>query len=472
MTPERRTAGDSRAPGASVDGWRRVHPATVLLRLWSVVLAVVGALLVNTLAQLREGTEFLAERVGWLAIVGSLAAIPVFLLLAWLATLPWWRATTFRLTDEQVELRHGIVRRALRTARFDRVQAVDVVEPLIARPFRLASVRIETAGGGDSAVGIEFLPVRRAEALREEILATAASAPRTPTEDPPDGNELIPEIPLGRYLAAAILDPAAIGAIVLAVAAVLFPPAAAGILPPLVAALPWVYGVLNRSWRYRATLGDGALSMGYGLTERRRQTVPLDRIHAVEVRQPVLWRLVGWWSVRVDVAGYREKQGDTSTIVLPVGTLEDALRVFAAIGPLSRREIDASARPEGRTAADFVSPESAFFVSPLDLRRQGVTLVGDGRSEPRAVVTHRGRLGRAVAAIDPAHIQELTVRRGPVQRALGVATVVLDLVPGPVGMAGRDLEPAEADRLLAVLRRRRLPPLETTAAPGVTPSEG
>lgn len=478
----------------SADGWRRVHPATNLLELWAVLVAAVVAFAFNAFSRVRDAATFLSDHLGWLPVAIAVAGIPLIIVLLWAATLPWWRAKGFRLTDDQVVLRHGLVTRTTRSAHFERVQAVDIVEPLIARIFGLAAVRVETAGGSDSVVAIEFLRRGEAARLREEILGTVrsttaangtngtheaaasgptqdvsasgadettpAAAPNPNAEDNADGgHRLVPTIPITRSIAAAALDWSALAVIIVAVIAVVFPPAVTGLIPFFIGAVPWLYGVLNKSWKFTAILDSGELNLQYGLAERRRQTIPLDRIHAVQVHQPALWRLTGWWKVLVDVAGYREDKTSGSTVVLPVGTLEDAVRVFEAVGPLSSDEIAGYARPEGRTRADFTSPENALLVSPFDLRRQGVTLVGDGHSVPHAVVTHAGRLGRRVSAIDPAHIQEISLSRGPIQQGLGIATVRMDLVPGPVAMAGEDLNVGDADRLLAILRQRRLPQL-------------
>jgi putative membrane protein len=110
----------------------------------------------------------------------------------------------------------------------------------------------------------------------------------------------------------------------------------------------------------------------------------------------------------------------------------------------------------------FRSPASARWVSPLDRTRQSVVLVSrdidaDGGTTDTALVCHRGRLRRSVSVIDPAHVQELSHRRGPLRRMLGLSTVRFDLVPGPVKMVGRDLPAEDAVELLTRLRQRALP---------------
>ena len=76
------------------------------------------------------------------------------------------------------------------------------------------------------------------------------------------------------------------------------------------------------------------------------------------------------------------------------------------------------------------------------------------------VIVRNGRLNRRVKAIHTSHIQELTYRRGPISQALGLATVGLDLVQGPVRMDARNLTLADATALLTQLRSRQLPELK------------
>ncbi|OLT51587.1 hypothetical protein BJF89_07210 [Corynebacterium sp. CNJ-954] len=466
--------------GDIADGrWRRVHPLSPLLRMWAVlvgIVAVIAAQQAETLGRLRDLLEDSPLPTG-LVVVAVLVAIPVIFLIGWVVSLPWWRAAGYRVDGEEIAVRRGVVSRQLRTARFDRVQAVDLVEPLAPRLFRLAGVKVETAGGSGSSVEVEYLPRQEAEDLRSHLLTLVHGVPGQTdhgddaTED--HGSAVVPMIPITRSLVAAALSGATVLVVAGAAVALATPAGLAVLLPVLAGAVPWVWGVLNTSWRFTATLDGDVLGITFGLTERRRQSVPLARVHAVEVSQPVAWRLLGWWKVRVDVAGYgaeSESDGSTTT-VLPVGDLALALHVLETLTPLDSRAIAAVAHPEGRArdgfraAHTYLSPRSARWVSPVDRTRQGTTLVSDpgGNGQLTAVVSHHGLFRRAVSVISPAHIQELSYRRGPVQNMLGLAGVRFDLVPGPVSMAGRDLTTADAVDLVTRLRARRLPEPETHA---------
>ena len=424
--------------------YQRVHRLTPLLRLWSVILALIAAFALNVnMAALRDIFAFItgehrgeALRDTALALAGFIAVCAV----VWLVSGLWWRRMGYRLGAEELSLRRGLLSVQLRTARYDRTQAVDVVEPVIARLFRLAAVRVETAGGQSSVIEIAYLKKSDAEALRDDILARVHGAPISQTETPAEEPALVPEIPIARSLMAAALRTSTLFLVGFLILVVVTRLPLSTALPILVGLIPNVWNVLDSSWRYTARTDGEALNITYGLADRRRQSIRLDRIHAVQITQPFLWRPLGWYEVRVSVAGYGASasgKASGSTRILPVGTLAQA-----------RQFLPADAAPT------YASPARAKWVSPLDYRQQTVALTGD------YVIVRNGRLNRRVKAIHTSHIQELTYRRGPISQALGLATVGLDLVQGPVRMDARNLTLADAAALLARLRSRQLPGLK------------
>lgn len=499
------------------DGWQPVHRATPLLRFWAAILALAAALVVNLNAAAAASIWGAVAGGPWWALPAAVGVIVVLCALIWGVSGLWWKATGFRVGSEEVALKRGVITNQLRTARFDRIQAVDVVEPLVPRIFGMAAVRVESAGGKASYIDILYLKKEKAESLRAELLgrirgrgpvpgdaatggagageaaregdpqpaadrpgATVLAAPAGGACGPGEMRELVAEIPAWRSLAAAALSLGTIVAALLIVLLVVTPIASQTALAVLIGIAPGMWGVLNRSWRFTASVEEAAnagadhggepaagaagpgedtgamLHLSYGLADRRRQTIPLDRVHAVKITQTPLWRLAGWWRVSVSVAGYGETSSGNSgaqTNVLPVGSRAEAVAVFSAVTGLSPAEIETFAAPEGARRATFTSPGVAWWVSPVDRGRQAITL------EAGRVIDHRGRFGRSVAAISPEHIQEVTLSHGPIQQALGLATVELNLVPGPVRMYGRDLRTAQAEELVSRLRKRRLPAL-------------
>lgn len=475
---------------ATVDaeGFHRVHPLTPLLRFWGFIAAMVTVMVLNfnlemlteTVSYLRGG--HLGEALKGVGIAAA-AFVVVCLLIWWLSRI-WWRQLGFKLSDEDISIRRGVINTSFRSARYDRTQAVDVVETLMARLFGLAAVRVETAGGAGSALEVGYLKKAEAEALRLEVLRhvrgahrdSAAESARAAGINPagtvevgehPDrhesGAEIIAPISSWRSLMGAATRLSTVLTAALVVLLFILPISASVSIPFLVGIVPNIWGLLDSSWGFTARLardersGARVLNVNYGLTDLRRQSIRLSRIHAVQVSQPLLWRLFGWYEVQVSVAGYGAQGGGKqsgSTRILPVGTREQAMELFALVSDLSREEIEAYARPEGPTHATYSSPKRAWFVSPLDRGKQGVTFLRD------VVITHAGLITRRVAAIDSSHIQELTYKAGPIAQALRVASVRLELVAGPVVMEAPDLEPQDAAAVLGRLRDRELPELQ------------
>ena len=253
--------------------FRRVHRLTPLLRLWSVILALIAGFALNAnMEALRDIFAFItgehrgeALRDTALALAGFIAVCAV----VWLASGLWWRRMGYQLGAEELSLRRGLLSVQLRTARYDRTQAVDVVEPVIARLFRLAAVRVETAGGQSSVIEIAYLKKSDAEALRDDILARVHGAPTSQTEapaeesaeEPAEEPALVPEIPIARSLIAAALRTSTlflVGFLILVVVTRL-PLSAA--LPILVGALPNAWNVLDSSWRYTARTDGEVLNL-------------------------------------------------------------------------------------------------------------------------------------------------------------------------------------------------------------------
>lgn len=461
---------------AEEQDFRSVHRLTPLLKLWTLFLALIAVAFANlNISTLASIGSFVTGEGSLVPLLIGVGGFVVVCLAVWALSRAWWKATKFQLTDEEVILKKGVLSKQQRSARYDRIQAVDVAESIIARIFRVASVRIETAGGAESAIEISYLTKPEAAALRDEVLAqvrgtpvpsatdpdnTAAEHPDNPDNpEPAASNVLVEEIPVTRTLASVALNLGNILGVVLVVGAFFTPIGLTLALPMLVGFVPTVWGFIDRAWRYNARLtpdGD-SLDVSYGLADRRRQTIPLRRIHAVSISQPILWRLTGWWRVRVSVAGYGQSgnQKGGSTTLLPVGDRATALRLAETIGPLSPEQLDTVARPEGHATPDFTSPTRARWVSPIDLGQQSVTLL------PGLAIAHTGRLSRSVSFIETSHIQELTLVRGPLQHVFHLCNVRFDLVAGPVNMAGQDLDVEDGRALLDALRRRELPALNS-----------
>lgn len=161
-------------------GWRRMHPVTPAVKGWKVLVAVLAVIVWNSADDVRELAEWLGAR-AWLFLAGGVVLVG---LIGFGYSAVAWRMTRFAVTDDAVHLRSGVLFRQQRQARLDRLQAVDVVQPLLARILGLSELRLEVAGGAGSAVSLAFLREAEAEQLRAELLARAAGLHR-PAGVPP-----------------------------------------------------------------------------------------------------------------------------------------------------------------------------------------------------------------------------------------------------------------------------------------------
>ena len=161
-------------PAADDLAWRRMHPVTPAVKGWKVLAAMLAVVAWNAADDVRDLAEWLGVR-AWLYIGGVVVLVA---LIGFGYSAIAWRMTRFAVTDDAVHLRSGVLFRQQRQARLDRLQAVDVVQPLLARILGLSELRLEVAGGAGSAVSLAFLREAEAEQLRAELLARAAGIHR------------------------------------------------------------------------------------------------------------------------------------------------------------------------------------------------------------------------------------------------------------------------------------------------------
>src|SRR5699024_4757154 len=131
----------------------RGHPVSPFIRGGIVVLAVLGYLVTQQVDRIAtsfsEVPDDGAGGAGDYPLV-QLGAVALAVLGAVLLGLLSWWFTRYRLGADTLEMHTGAIFRQHREVRYDRIQAVDLVRPLLARLCGLSEVRVESAGGGDS----------------------------------------------------------------------------------------------------------------------------------------------------------------------------------------------------------------------------------------------------------------------------------------------------------------------------------
>lgn len=494
-------------PGPVGPGRRRVHPVTPLLAGGRALAAAVAVIVFNVVQQstsLGQLINFLTDSgpIAWLVATGiSVLVIALTAVFSWIS----WKYRFFELADAEVRIGSGWLIRTRRTARFDRVQAVDVNQPLLARLVGLGEVKVETAGGKDSDLTIRFLTMDDCRAVRAAVLeakraveadphgaapepsahpaeAKPTASPTAPADfrdtipeasaDPADETHLHGPVPPGRLFASAALGPGLLVLLAIPIAffgsfavinavgpaeqvsmtemVVMTFGAIAG--TSFIGVAAFLFGIVASVWQkwnkfhgFTLAADDraGRLQIAAGLTATRRQTIPVRRIHAMQIIEPAWWRPLHWATVRLSVAGYVGEGSEVSTTLLPVAPLPESDAVVdGIIGRITGLRHEPS-------EAMWASPKRSVWISPIDWRNQTV------RITPRALVVTSGRLRRLRAVIPWSRIQGHTLRQGPLSRALSLVDVRIDLVGGPVSVTASQLAPDDAARLMRVLDERR-----------------
>ena len=470
----------------------RVHPVSPFIRGGIVVLAVLGYLVTQQVDRIAtsfsEVPDDGAGGAGDYPLV-QLGAVALAVLGAVLLGLLSWWFTRYRLGADTLEMHTGAIFRQHREVRYDRIQAVDLVRPLLARLCGLSEVRVESAGGGDSHVAIAYLRHADAEAVRSRLLGLAeeASAPaavgvadavgaaagvEAPSAAPPARHVLT--VPSERIIASVLLswDSILLGILLVtavALASLDLAPVIGGLLPVVVVNGLRALGRLTR-W-YGLTIGrrGETLTSQRGLTDTRTSSVPLHRVQALAIRQPVLWRRAGWWSLTVNVAGAQvgsASDSDSDSVLVPVATTREVLDLLEVVTADTGTTREVASLVDGTPEGFVGQPRAARWLHPFAHRRIGY-LPGT-----RAVVTRSGWADRRLEVVPWGRIQSLTLHQGPVARRLGLASLAFVSTVGPVRPEVAHLAEADAELLghlaaarSSTARRRSSGPVGCDPAP-------
>ena len=418
---------------------RRTHPVSPLIQ-------AAPALPAAALFVIGPGAG-LAERSGLpliiLAVGGGLLGYAAFVAVLWLA---WWRRTYWIDEDGDLRMDSGLFERSARRLQLSRLQSIDIVAPVLARLAGLMEVRVEVAGSGDSRIVLRYLTRADAEALRSAILELSQ---RDETVDPDPGMPLA-RVPSGRLLASLLLrsvTAALLLATGLLIFVTVFTQGPAGLILVLITGgLP----ILSVATEFLANSGftvdrtPQGLRIRRGLLSTQVRTIPPERVHAIAIVAPLLWRHRDWVRVTVTIAGVAADQARPD-VLIPVAPRTEALALVAEVLP--GVDID---------ALDFqVAPRRARWRAPWSWRFLACAIT------PEVIAARSGRITRRVSIALHARVQSVRVTQGAWERRLGLATLRADTAPGPVEVAARHLGEAgvaalarsEVDRM----RRARVP---------------
>lgn len=468
---------------SAAEQWQRLSP-------WALVLIIVNGL-ITTIRQnigflLGAGAGFVF--LDWLGPrelgLGALALV----LIAIVAAMVYHRRFRFRLEGDAIRIRRGLIERKELRIRFARVLNVNLSQPFYLRPLGLVRFSLETAGAAHKEVELPGISRALAEDLRARIAAARADA-ETLTERPP-----VPDA-IGLYRAGDtdlllhglasnqiwIITGAFLGllgvfqqrlsdlAMLQALGERLLDWFGDPLLAVVVVGVGVVAGIavlsMLISWvrfkGFRLEYADDRYRSRAGLLDRKEQTLPVAKLHAFELVQTAIGRLLGRWYLEGRQAGTLatgERQGQLMVPGLGRDTAEPLLvrlagasresSAFSTIEPLFKRVMCL------RVGLIFIPIGVALLVMTLighahigqvhDWVIFGAALLlvlalvqrrwqrwgylwRDGRLWLR-----EGLFGQRITTFALDRVQQVQVRQSPAQYRKQVANLVLVLPHGPV----------------------------------------
>ncbi|MDG4861227.1 PH domain-containing protein, partial [Streptomyces sp. T-3] len=405
---------------------RRLHPVTPLRRAWA-PFALITGWAVHDLGEAQRRVSDLGPAYLLLGAFGLLVCGALYGFLSW-----WF--THFAVTETELRVRTGLVFRRTAHIRLDRLQAVDINQPLLARFLGVVKLKMDVIGT-DSKDELAYLSEQDARALRAELLARAAGfAPETAHEVGEAPVEGLLHVAPGRLAVAMVLS-ASTWALLLA----------ALVIPPLLWLATHSWGLLLGTGipllggagastvgrfvkEYDWTVGESpdGLRIDHGLLDKAHETVPPGRVQTVRIVEPLLWRRRGWVRVELEVAG------SSNSVLVPVAPRELAESVIARILPGVRVPgADELVRP----------PKRSRWCVPVWWRGYGFAVTD------QVFAAGSGLVSRRLSLVPHAKVQSVRLTQGPWERLRGVADVHVETGANTT-VAARLRDADEAARLL------------------------
>ncbi|MDQ5832903.1 MAG: PH domain-containing protein, partial [Actinomycetota bacterium] len=334
---------------------RRLHPAEILLgALDNIREAFIGLVVVIVLGA------------GGLSAIGALALALVGVIVAGVAGYLRWNSTFYEVQGGSLRFRSGILSPDETSVPLGRIGALDSTQGPIQRLFGVLALQVQTAGGGSEGE----IVLRAMSSADAHQLRAAAGLPDPVTSDLPEWRLRLPAL-----LATALTAPQFGVVLPLLAGSAAFlddllgeglrdrlpdEPGEIALAAVALTGAAWLLsfaGALIAFAGFTAARDDNRLRIRRGVLSRRAASLPLARVHAVEVVEGLVRRPFGLATVRIQTAGYRDEQAAAQTL-LPLVRVADIDRVLGELVPALSGGLGELQRPPPRAARRYALPEA------------------------------------------------------------------------------------------------------------------
>lgn len=281
----------------------------------------------------------------WLGLREFALLILLFLLLSVLGGMIYHRRFRFRLEDDAVRVRRGLIEQKELRVRFARVQNIQIGEPFYYRPFGLVRFSLQTPGAAEKEVELPGIPRQLALEMRDRISRLRDEPDSEPASDAETGQpDFLYRAGAGRlflhglssnqvwvlaglffYFGSMLMDrlserfdEAMESAASTIEWAWWWGPAFVLVVLAALFVLSGVLAILRFHGYSLRDLGDRFVAVA-GLLDRREQTVRRAKITGLALRQSAVGQLLGCWTLTVHQtqSGEFDPEGAKSAFMLP-----------------------------------------------------------------------------------------------------------------------------------------------------------
>ncbi len=287
-------------------------------------------------------------------------------LLALIGGIIKWRTFVYWFEDGELRVTYGLFVKKKRYIPFERIQSLNYNEGIFHRLFGLVKVQVETAGSKGGKPEVELTAIRKAAADVIELEMRRAKNETVLQRDDQEQVQIMEEARSTptiyhmsmRDLLVLATTSGGIGVVLSGLAAVAsqfsdiipyetvfheladFVKVGAFLIAltvMLVLIVAWVVSVvitLINYYDYTVRIEDNKLIITKGLLEKKRITLPLNRIQAIRIVENPLRQLTGFATVVVESAGGNGEDGNDKKITLfPLIKKHDCLQTLDQLFP-------------------------------------------------------------------------------------------------------------------------------------------
>lgn len=485
--------------------FQRQHPVAALSRAFGLI----RGNLVTIIVFLVFGAQSDSFSFWWWTVGGF-----AFLLIAGLAN--WWRFL-YKVEDGLIHIKSGIFVRKNLYLTNDRIQVIDITAGVIQRIFGLVRLDIQTAAASSRAAAIEAITREKAETINRLLRRGKAESSEEDEqrigEKPESEIKKTISLPNKELLIAASTS-GSFG-IALSVIGTVFSQ-----VEPLLSEshfyeylydhlpsqsdttfyialvigfiiLAWLlsfFGTLFNYGNFTLDVKEKEIVISRGVFEKKRITVPFNRIQAIHISEGIIRQPLGYASIHLESAGYGDDKGTGSIQFFPLIHRKRILPLLNDVLPEYQKELNAL-KPPSRSLRRYIfrstvlvalvtgaawwwlSLNLAIWILPLLAIFWGWLKYNDtalGWGDDMIILRSRN-LAKSTAYIKKKRVQDVSVSQSPFQSYRNLCTVQIYVASGDRGksFSVRDLQLEDG---LSIMQQIKIEESNTTIGQELEPA--